>query len=238
MNNLYEIFTTGLNGGNTQIILLITSFLGGIIASISPCSLAMLPIVIGYIGGYSKQDTYKTLIQLLSFIFGTAIIFTTIGIICALTGRVFISIAGNYFMLLIAGLLMIMGLNLIGILDLQIPSIINKIPQSRTNSIFLYPMLLGATFALGGTPCSTPILAGIMSLASISSNITLAIFMLFLFSIGQGIILVIAGVFTSIIKQFGKVIELSELLLKISGCILILASLYFYCKIFSPFFIN
>ncbi len=236
MNNLYNIFTTSLVAGNAKIILLLVSFLGGVIASISPCSLAMLPVVIGYIGGYANQPLSKTVVQLFSFIIGTAIVFSTIGIICALTGKVFVSIAGNYFMLIIAAILMIMGLNLVGILDLQIPSLVNKIPQSKGNSIFLYPMLLGATFAIAGTPCSTPILAGIMSIASVSSNIIIAISMLFLFSIGQGIILVIAGVFTSLIKQFGKVIEFSEILLKISGVILILAALWFYYKIFIPFF--
>lgn len=235
MNSLNEIFA---NAGNAKAILLLASFLGGVVASISPCSLAMLPIVIGYIGGYANQPLSKTVVQLFSFIFGTAIVFTVIGIICALTGHVFISIAGNYFMLVIAAILMIMGLNLMGVLELQIPSIINKIPQSKGNSIFLYPMLLGATFALGGTPCSTPILAGIMSLASVSSNIILAVLMLFLFSIGQGIILVLAGVFTSLIKQFGKVIEFSELVLKISGGILVIAALIFYYKIFAPFFIH
>lgn len=235
MNNLYEIFS---NAGNAKAILLLSSFLGGIVASISPCSLAMLPIVIGYIGGYANQPVSKTVVQLFSFIFGTAIVFTIIGIICALTGHVFISIAGNYFLLIIAGILMIMGLNLMGLLELQIPSFINKVPQSKGNSIFLYPMLLGATFALAGTPCSTPILAGIMSLASVSSNLIMAILMLFLFSIGQGIILVIAGIFTSIIKQFGKVIEFSEILLKISGAILVFAALIFYYKIFIPFFVH
>lgn len=235
MNNLYNIFSIGLNTGNAKAILLLSSFLGGVIASISPCSLAMLPIVIGYIGGYANQPVSKTLVQLISFILGSAIVFTTIGIICAVTGHVFISIAGSYFMLVVAAILMIMGLNLTGLLDIQLPSIINKIPQSKGNSTFLYPMLLGATFALGGTPCSTPILAGIMSLASASSNMTLAVLMLFLFSIGQGIILVLAGVFTSAVKQFGKVVEFSEILLKISGILLILASAYFYYKIFSPF---
>ena len=236
MNNLYEIFTTGLQSGNTQLILLLASFLGGVVASISPCSLAMLPIVIGYIGGYADQKVSTTALQLFAFIFGTAVVFSVIGIICALTGRVFISFAGNYFILVIAAILMIMGLNLMGVLDLQIPTLINKIPKSTGKSVFVYPMLLGATFALAGTPCSTPILAGIMSVASISTNIVIAVSMLFLFSLGQGVILIIAGLCTSLIKQFGKVAEFSEILLKVSGGFLILASIIFYYKVFTPFF--
>ena len=235
MINVSEVFSNALNSGNAQYLLLILSFLGGIIASISPCSLAMLPIVIGYIGGYSNNKTSKIGIQLLSFIIGSALVFTCIGVVCALTGRVFISIAGDYFMLVVASLLLVMGLNLLGVIEIQLPSIINKIPQSNNNSSILYPMLLGATFALAGTPCSTPILAGIMSVATVSSTIGLAILMLFLFSLGQGLILVIAGLFTSIIKGFDKVIGVSELLLKFSGGVLIFASILFFYKTFSQF---
>ena len=60
MNSLNEIFA---NAGNAKAILLLASFLGGVVASISPCSLAMLPIVIGYIGGYANQPLSKTVIQ-------------------------------------------------------------------------------------------------------------------------------------------------------------------------------
>jgi len=236
MNNLYDLFTSSLASGNIKIILLFISFLGGIIASISPCSLAMLPIVIGYIGGYGETKTSKVVLQLLSFILGSAIIFSIIGIICALTGHVFISMAGNYFPLIIAGIILIMGLNLCGFLDLQIPTLIKKIPQSDGSSLFLYPMLLGAIFAIGGTPCSTPILASIMGIASVSSNLLFAVALLFLFSLGQGIILLIAGLCTSVVKKLGNVIETSEILLKASGIVLILAAIYLYYKVFAPFF--
>ena len=57
----------------------------------------MLPLVIGYVGGYSKEKPIKTFLQLCCFILGTAIVFTVIGIICALTGKVFASAFGGYF---------------------------------------------------------------------------------------------------------------------------------------------
>ena len=60
MDNLAELFSSGA----TWYILLIASFIGGIIASISPCSLAMLPLIIGYIGGYSKETPLRTFLQL------------------------------------------------------------------------------------------------------------------------------------------------------------------------------
>ena len=229
MGSLTSIFS---NPEQAWYLLLIASFIGGVLASISPCSLAMLPLVIGYVGGYSKETPFITFIQLCCFILGTAIVFTIIGIICAVTGSVFASAMGGYFTLIIASLLLIMGLKLFGLLDFEIPTIIKAMPQNKNNSIFLYPVLLGITFALAGTPCSTPILAGIMAFAAIGKNIGLAILMLFLFALGQGVILIIAGLFTSGLKNMKSMACVSECFLKLCGVLLIIVALYMYWRVF------
>ena len=235
MIDITNYFTNQVSSGQFQLLFIGVSFLGGILASISPCSLAMLPVVIGYIGGYGDRDNKKIFWQLLSFILGAAIVFSVIGVICALTGRVFISFAGDYFILIMASVLFALGLNLLGVLDLNFPTLISKIPQNSNNSKFLYPMLLGAVFAIAGTPCSTPILAGIMSFAAISNSILLSILMLFAFALVQGVILFVAGMFTNIIKHFGDVVSVSEIMIKLSGGLLVFASLYMYYKVFSQF---
>src|SRR5574344_1890412 len=234
MNNLTQLLSITQGVSHVHLMLLLVAFLGGLVASISPCSLAMLPIIIGYVGGYSKNTPIKTLIQMLFFVFGSSIVFAIIGIICAITGKVFVSVAPAYFILFLASLLMVMGLNVMGILELNIPVIIKQMPQSSGRNMFIYPVLIGAIFVLAGTPCSTPILAGIMAFASMSANILFAVLMLFLFSLGQGLILIIAGVFTSSLKKFKKYAHISEMLLKFSGVLLILSSVYIFYKIFSP----
>lgn len=229
-------FTEQISSGNFQLMLLGLSFIGGLIASISPCSLAMLPIVIGYIGGFNENDNKNTLLQLTSFVIGSAIVFSIIGILCAVTGKVFISIAGGYFLIFIASLLLAMGLHLLGLLEINLPTLISKIPSNSNNSKYLYPMLLGALFAIGGTPCSTPILAGIMSFATITNNILISLLMLFMFALGEGVILVFAGMFTNLIKQIDTVAKYSEIFLKLIGIIMIIASVFLYYKTFYPFF--
>ncbi len=231
MQNYVELFTTQ---GNI-VLLFWLSFLGGLIASISPCSLAMLPMIIGYIGGYSDEKPSKTLVQMIFFVLGTAVVFTLIGIICAITGKVFVSFAGGYFGLFIAAIVLIMGLKLVGVLDFELPVMIKEIPQNKAQSTYLYPVLLGAVFALAGTPCSTPILAAIMAFASLSASLAQAVVMLFLFAIGQGLILIVAGFLTSRLKNWKGFYKFSDVLLKISGMLLILAALYIYYKIFAPF---
>lgn len=234
MIDFVNTLTQSVNKEQFEITMLLTSFFGGLIASISPCSLSMLPIIIGYIGGYSEDKPILTFFKMLVFILGTAVVFTTIGIICAVSGKVFISFFGSYFGLIIASFLIVMGLKLLDILDFDFPVLVKAIPQNKSGYAFLYPFLIGMLFALAGTPCSTPILAGIMAFASVSENILFAILMLFLFAIGQGLILILAGVFTSTVKNMQSFIKISEILLKLSGLLLIVSGLYIFYKIFSP----
>lgn len=236
MDNYITALTHGVaSSGHLSLLMLAISFLGGLLASISPCSLAMLPIIVGYVGGYSKESPIKIFLQMLFFVLGSSLVFAVIGVFCALTGKVFVAVAPMYFILLLASLLMVMGFNIIGVLDFTLPVVIKQIPQSTGKNVILYPILVGAVFALAGTPCSTPILASIMAFASLSKNIMDAVLMLFMFSLGQGLILVIAGVFTSSIKGLKNFSHISEILLKFSGVLLVLSSLYIFYKIFSPF---
>lgn len=234
MDELLAIFNQQATSGGFSWVLLAVSFLGGVIASLSPCTLGILPIIVGYIAGYGESKGPKTLVQMFFFILGMSFVLTTIGVICAVGGKIFLNNYAWLWALLLNGVILIMGLNLVGLLEIRIPVFIKEMPQNRGNDIVLYPMLIGAFFALASTPCSTPILAGIMAFASLSANIATAALMLFLFSLGQGLVLLIAGVFTSVIKGLRSISNVSGVLMKLSGVVLILASFYIYYKIFSP----
>ena len=231
-----ESLTSLFNSQTSVYVLFAASFLGGLIASISPCSLSMLPLIIGYIGGYSKEKPLKTLLQMMVFVLGTSIVFAGIGGICAITGKVFVG--NSYFALIVASIVLIMGLRILEIIDFDMPVMIKEIPQNKLNNDFVYPLILGAVFAIIGTPCSTPILASIMGFASISANIENAVIMLFLFSIGQGLILILAGFLTSKLKTSENFYKISEIIMKISGVLLIIVSMYIYYKIFAPILVK
>ena len=231
-NNLAKL----ISGGEFSFIFLLVSFLGGILASISPCSIGVLPLVIGYVGGYSDIDKFKTFIQLLSFVLVLCVVLTIIGVICAIGGGVFSAIGGVYWVLFLASLILILGLNLLGLIELNLSPIIKRIPQGNKASLFVYPFLVGVLFAFASSPCSTPILAGIMSFATLTKSIILSALMLFCFSLGQGVIIILAGIFTSFLKGIRNFANISEILMKISGVLLIIAAVMIYIKTFSKFF--
>jgi len=236
MMELTQKLTEIISSGEFSILFLIASFLGGILSSVSPCTLGIIPLIIGYVGGYGDSNKTKTFFQLCSFTFGLAFVLSIIGIICALTGSVFATFGGAYFVLILASIILIMGLNLVEVIELNFTPIVKKFPKGSSTSLFIYPFLIGTLFALASSPCSTPILAGIMSFAVLSKSIILAGLMLFLFSLGQGIVIILAGMFASVLKGMKQFSNISEILIKISGVILIIAALLIYLKIFSKFF--
>lgn len=234
MDKLVLLFQNHINEEFSLLILLLC-FLGGVVASLSPCGIGMLPIVVSYIGSSSEKRTSKNIIQIIFFIIGLSVCLTAIGLVCALTGQIFDATSRVYFVLILTSLIMIFGLNLVGLLDINFPVLIKKFPQSDKHNFITYPLLLGMVFALAASPCSTPILAGIMAAASMSANFIYAALMLFLFSLGQGVIILIAGLFTSVLKNLSSAAKYTDILTKISGVVLILFAIFLYYKVFSRF---
>ena len=234
MNNILQIFNTYSTGDNTVIfpILLLFSFIAGILSSLSPCSLGMLPIIIGYIGGYSKSNNRKLFIQLLSFSLGLSFVLSIIGALCALSGRAFTGIATPIVILLFASIIVIMGLNLVGFIDINFPALIKKMPKNETGGKFIYPFIVGCFFALAASPCSTPILLSIMAVAAISNSFLFAIALLFSFAIGQCVIIILFAMFASALKNIPTIAKYSDYLIKGSGILLIITGLVIYYFIF------
>lgn len=237
LNQLSNTLVQYMQTEHFSFLFLVISFLGGILASISPCSIGIIPLIVGYVGGYGdSENKFKTFLQLCSFVFGLSVVLSVIGIICAVGGGVFVAFGGNYWILFLASFILIMGLNLLGLIELNLSPIVKKFPKGNSTSMFIYPFLIGILFAFAASPCSTPILAGIMSFASLTKNIFLAGLMLLCFSLGQGVIVVLAGVFTSFLKGIKSIAHISDILMKVSGVLLILAAILIYIKVFSKFF--
>lgn len=237
MNSLLEAFSLySSQGGIFLVLMLVIAFLTGILASLSPCSIGILPLIIGYVGGYNKEGNKKLFIQMLSFSVGLSLVLSVIGVICALTGKAFTSLASPVVILIFASVIVILGLNLLGLININFPAVVKKLPQNTKGGLFLFPFLIGVFFALTSSPCSSPILASIMAFATISNNILYSISLLFCFALGQCVIIIILALFTSTLKHINSIAKYSEILMKISGIILVLAGIYLYYAVFKGTF--
>jgi len=175
------------------------SYLGGVIATASPCILASIPLVIGYVGGYAGDSKRQALIYSLTFVVGLAVVMSILGAVAALMGTMFGDV-GTYWYFVVAVILMVMGLQLAGIIKLKLGGDTQKYLPQRTGLIGA--LILGALFGLVLSPCASPVLAVILTLAAVQGKVVYGSTLLFAYALGQGSLIILAGTFTGVINNF------------------------------------
>ena len=203
----------GLNHPGPFTVFLI--FSAGLLTSLGPCSVSLLPITIAYIGG-TERNQFK----LISFSGGIIFSLVTLGALSGLLGKIYGQIP-SYYTSIVALLAIIMGLNLLGIVKFKLPNGPNlrffedKIPSSLT------PFVLGTTFGFASSPCITPVLATLLAWVTQAKNPIVSIIFLFFFGLGQITPILIAGATTENLKQFLEFRKYSQVIPTLSGIFLI-----------------
>src|SRR4030066_1731526 len=105
-------------------------FLGGILSSSRPCVLATIPLVIGYVGGYSGGNRRKALLYSLVFILGLSLTFTILGAVASLIGGLFGIISRTWYFIM-GGIAIAIGLHLIGLYEWNLSLPIHLQPKQR-----------------------------------------------------------------------------------------------------------
>lgn len=124
-------------------------FLAGVISSASPCVLATIPLVVGFVGGYSDGDRSKAFRYSLMFIFGLSLTFTAFGAAAGLLGTMFGTLGGPWY--LIAGVIaLVMGGQLMGIYEIRRPIMRDFKPKrgGHCRSLSAGIVLRGCLFSL------------------------------------------------------------------------------------------
>lgn len=210
---------------------LLAVFIGGLISAASPCVLAVIPLVIGYVGGYSQGNKKKAVAYSLIFALGLAIAFTILGAAAGIIGS-FLGLTGKYFYWAIAVIAILMGLSLLGLFEIRIP-FKNKI-QVKIGGL-LGAFLMGLLFGIASSPCATPVLVVILAYVATKGQILYGTLLLFFYAIGHCALIVLAGAITGFVESFAKsrgATNFSIWSKRVSGALIILVGGYvFYLNI-------
>jgi cytochrome c-type biogenesis protein len=195
-------------------------FVAGLLTSLTPCMLSMLPITIGYIGGSETQTRLQAAVQSTWFALGLATTLAGLGVAAAALGKIYGQI-GIGLPIAVSAIAILMGLNLLEALPFRLPSYTGTdwLSQEMPKSVKSY--LLGLTFGLIASPCSTPVLATLLAWISSTQDPILGGALLLAYTAGYVAPLILAGTFTASIKKLLEVRRWSGWITPASGVLLI-----------------
>jgi len=211
------------------ILNLLIAFSAGFISFLSPCVLPLIPGYISYISGRALDEIIKNnksvLLKTIFFSIGFSIVFISFGITASFIGKLLISYSNQ--LRIIAGIIIILfSLQFIGLINLKILNSETRFFTKNYNDNLIFPIIVGAAFGFGWTPCIGPVLGSILALAAIEENISKGILLLSFYSLGLAIPFIISGIlidkFLFFSKSFRKYIST---ITKTGGAILLLTGI-------------
>ena len=204
------------------------AFGAGLISFLSPCVLPLIPGYISYVSGNSLNELIErkkvNIIPTILFTVGFSIVFIIFGAASTFLGQFLLQ--NSFELRILAGVIIIIfSLHIIGIINLRFLNYEKRI-QTNNNKNIYSPVLIGAAFGFGWTPCIGPILGSILVLAATEESINKGVLLLFFYSLGLAIPFILSGFliqkFLIFSKNFKKNINIVS---KIGGSILLVTGI-------------
>ena len=211
-----QIINNGLNDPTPLTLIIV--FTGGLLTSLGPCSLSLLPITVAYLAGFKNKQ--KPLQKTISFCGGIVVSLVILGSLSGFLGKIYGQLPG-FFSIFISLLAIVMGLNLLGLLKFSLPS--GPDPEIWTRKVppSFAPVSAGLAFGLASSPCTTPVLAVLLAWVAKQGNPLSGTIFLASFAIGQIVPLFIAGTFAASIPKLLSLRPIGKWVPPISGVILL-----------------
>jgi cytochrome c-type biogenesis protein len=182
-------------------------YLGGVLICATPCVYPVVPITVAYIGARSSGSRSRGFILSLTYVLGMAVTYSFLGVIAALTGKLFGQIQTSPWMYFAIGnICILMGLSMLDLFRLSIrkPDFITRVQSPQRTAGMAGGFLVGAASGLVVGPCTAPVLAVVLSYAATRQNITFAASLMFVFALGMGTLLILLGTFTGLVAGIPK----------------------------------
>ena len=223
---LFTTLTRAIEG--TPAAAVSAAFAWGILSILlSPCHLASIPLIVGFIDEQGRISTKRAFQISLLFSLGILITIGLIGALTAAAGRMLgdVGPAGNYF---VAAVFFLVGLHLLGVFPLPFTGP-GQVKMKKRGRIAAF--LLGLLFGVALGPCTFAFMAPMLAVTfrMASAHLAYGILLLLAYGVGHCAIIVLAGTFTESVQRYLDWNESSKgaaILKKACGVLVLLAGLW------------
>ncbi len=226
IQQLFTTLTHAVEG--SPAIAFVAAFAWGILSIVlSPCHLASIPLIVGFIDEQGRISTRRAFYISTLFAVGILITIAAIGAITAAVGRMLGDVGryGNYF---VAVIFFIVGLHLLGVLPMPW-SAPGRVGMKRRG--LLAAFILGLVFGIALGPCTFAYMAPMLGVTFkvASTKLLYGISLLIVYGLGHCSVIVLAGISTELVQRYMNWNEKSRatiIIKAICGVLVILGGLY------------
>ncbi|MFH7030847.1 MAG: cytochrome c biogenesis protein CcdA [Heteroscytonema crispum UTEX LB 1556] len=227
VENIYQQWLERQNT-SSPFVLIPLAFVGGLIASVSPCILSLLPVNLSYIGTLNITSRKDAFVKAGLFVLGVMTLFSMFGLFSSFASAVLVEFKG-YINIIVGAVIILMGLSFAGLFHLPLP-------QTNFSLPFNSPYGVGLTFALVSSPCASPVLFAVLAAAAATGSIALSTITMVSYALGYTAVIFFASLFTGLVKQSRVLLSKSEWVIRLGSAALILAGGYYLYSGISWFF--
>ena len=226
MEKLFTTLTHAVEG--TPAIALTAAFVWGILSILlSPCHLASIPLIVGFIDEQGRISTKRAFIISVLFAVGILITIGAIGAVTAALGRMMGDVGkyGNYFVALV---FFVVGLHLLGVIPMPWSGP-GRVGMKRKGMLAAF--ILGLVFGIALGPCTFAYMAPMLGITFklAATNLFYGVLLLIVYGLGHCSVIVLAGTCTEVVQRYMNWNEKSRgavILKKICGILVIMGGLY------------
>ncbi len=190
------------------------AFAGGLLASLSPCILGMLPVNLSYIGATGVSSRAAALVVAVAFVAGVVAVNVVLGIFSSLFFAVFIAYRSGVN-IAVGAITILMGLWMVGLVPLRLPGA-TSMPRAAA------PFLVGIVFALVASPCASPVLIAVLSAAAKDGSTIRSALAMTVYALGYTAVLFLASLFTGVAVASRRLLAHGELITRFAAGLLVI----------------
>ncbi len=197
-------------------------FGGGLLTSLSACSISLLPVTVAFLAGFERQISPWR--KSLEFCTGIICSLIFLGSLSGLIGRIYGEVP-NLVSTMVALLAIAMGLNLLGFIKFPLPTGPEAIWWQQKVPPSLAPIATGMAFGVAASPCTTPVLAVLLGWIAETGSPLIGVILLASFGIGQTLPLMLAGTIAASIPSLLSTRRIGQWIPALSGVVFLMTGL-------------
>jgi thiol:disulfide interchange protein DsbD len=180
------------------------AFVYGLGSVLNGCVYPLIPITLAVIGVRGAESRGRNLMNAAIYVLGMAVMYTTLGLLAALLGRIAgFSFQNPFLMGFVVAVFIAMALSMFGVWELNLPSRwTREIVTSRSHYVGIF--FMGLVSGVVAAPCTAPFLFNLLAYVSATRDAALGASTLFLFSLGLGLPFLLLGLFSGAIARLPR----------------------------------